>query len=262
MSDYSIPSLRKYAYLGNFDVAIKELADMARPERWDYVETPDAKKNIILENYIYHTFDRLLALRKAVPRGNYISTSDSEMCFNTGLFTPNFEPIFALFNKNDASRKIKWKLRGFYKESSIELNKIVPLPERASYFDSSSDLIYDTHLDMRINIDHILEDERNRQRIPEQYRDMNNLPMLFRAALDFARIRVKENYKAAVPQYYHGRIQFLLPISLGDPKKVDLSLAVGVHDGVYTGHTCLTLDMAYNNARLIAKPESDWLIGS
>ncbi len=35
MSDYSIPSLRKYAYLGNFDVAIKELADMARPERWD-----------------------------------------------------------------------------------------------------------------------------------------------------------------------------------------------------------------------------------
>ena len=128
MSDYSIPSLRKYAYLGNFDVAIKELADMARPERWDYVETPDAKKNIILENYIYHTFDRLLALRKAVPKGNYISTSDSEMCFNTGLFTPNFEPIFALFNKNDASRKIKWKLRGFYKESSIELNKIVPLP--------------------------------------------------------------------------------------------------------------------------------------
>lgn len=114
MSDYSIPSLRKYAYLGNFDVAIKELADMARPERWDYVETPDAKKNIILENYIYHTFDRLLALRKAVPKGNYISTSDSEMCFNTGLFTPNFEPIFALFNKNDASRKIKWKLRGFY----------------------------------------------------------------------------------------------------------------------------------------------------
>lgn len=27
----------------------------------------------------------------------------------------------------------------------------------------------------------------------------------------------------------------------------------------YQGHTCLTLDMAYNNARLIAKPESNWL---
>lgn len=27
----------------------------------------------------------------------------------------------------------------------------------------------------------------------------------------------------------------------------------------YQGHTCLTLDMAYNNARLIARPNSDWL---
>ncbi|WP_374047970.1 DUF3825 domain-containing protein [uncultured Thomasclavelia sp.] len=24
--------------------------------------------------------------------------------------------------------------------------------------------------------------------------------------------------------------------------------------------TCLTLDMAYNNTRLIAKPESNWLV--
>ena len=69
MSDYSIPSLRKYAYLGNFDVAIKELADMARPERWDYVETPDAKKNIILENYIYHTFDPFTCAEKGSSKG-------------------------------------------------------------------------------------------------------------------------------------------------------------------------------------------------
>ena len=54
----------------------------------------------------------------------------------------------------------------------------------------------------------------------------------------------------------------MVPIILGDPKNVVLSLAVGARNGVYTGHTCLTLDMAYNNARLIAKPESDWLIGS
>ena len=122
--------------------------------------------------------------------------------------------------------------------------------------------MFDTRLDVRINIDHILDDERNKARIPEVYRNAPNLPMLFRAAIDYAKIRIKENYKAAVPQYYHGKIQFLLPISLGDPKVVDLSLAVGAREGVYTGHTCLTLDMAYNNARLIAKPESDWLIGN
>lgn len=262
MTNYSVPTLRKYAYLGNFSSSVQELADMARPERWSYAETPGTRKNIILENYVYHTFNRLRAQQKANPELNYIYETDTEMCFNTGLFTPNFEPIFVLFDRNDTERRAKWKLRGFYKESAAELSQISPLPERASYFDSISDLMFDTRLEMRINIDHILEDERNRKRIPEQYRDMSNLPMLFRAALDYAKIRVKENYKAAVPQYYHGRIQFLLPISLGDPKKVDLSLAVGARNGVYTGHTCLTLDMAYNNARLIAKPESDWLIGS
>lgn len=84
--------------------------------------------------------------------------------------------------------------------------------------------------------------------------------LLSGAALEYARIRIKENYKAAVPQYFRGAIQFLIPISLGDPAIVDLSLAVGREGDIYTGHTCLTLDMAYNNARLIAKPESDWLV--
>lgn len=115
---------------------------------------------------------------------------------------------------------------------------------------------------MRINIDHILEDERNKLRIPELYRNLPNLPMLFLgSAIEYAKVRIKENYKAAVPQYFNGNIQFLIPISLGDPSVVDLSLAVGKDGGIYTGHTCLTLDMAYNNARLIAKPESDWLVG-
>ena len=41
--------------------------------------------------------------------------------------------------------------------------------------------------------------------------------------------------------------------------KADVAIAVSKKDNCYQGHTCLTLDMAYNNARLIAKPESNWL---
>lgn len=37
MSRYSVPPLRKFAYLGEFAPAIQGLADMARPERWSYV---------------------------------------------------------------------------------------------------------------------------------------------------------------------------------------------------------------------------------
>ena len=30
-------------------------------------------------------------------------------------------------------------------------------------------------------------------------------------------------------------------------------------DGFYAARTCLTLDMAYNNARLICRPETSWI---
>lgn len=254
--------LVNFCYLPDYNDKIEELVQLARKERWDYQTDLQDVPHKILVNYINHTFKRLFELQRKNSSSNFIAAGSSWCCFNTGLFTENFEPIYAFMEPNDPRYSTKWKLKGFYKQSAHELRKIANLPNRAEYFDSVKDLIYDTHYELRVNIDHILEDERNRARIPSQYRDSPNLPMLFRgAALEYAKIRVMENYKAAVPQYFHGKIQFLIPISLGDPTKVDLSLAVGKEDDIYTGNTCLTLDMAYNNARLIAKPESDWLVG-
>ena len=251
-----------FAYLPNYVERIEELASLARPERWDFIRDHQDKPHKILVNYINHTFGRLYRLSQEHPNENYLFISNKNACFNTGLFTANFEPIYALFEPNDSYRKTNWILKGFYKNSDYELRHISPLPERATYFENMQDLIYDTRHELRINIDHILDDERNKARIPAQYRDLPHLPLLFQGmALQYANIRIQENYKAAVPQYFNGKIQFLIPISLCDPTVVDLSLAVGRNGEIYTGHTCLTLDMAYNNARLIAKPESDWLIG-
>ena len=65
----------------------------------------------------------------------------------------------------------------------------------------------------------------------------------------------------AVPQYYKGKIQLLVPICLINENAPDLALVVSKNEfgNQYLGHTCLTLDMAYNNARLIARPDSSWL---
>ena len=71
--------------------------------------------------------------------------------------------------------------------------------------------------------------------------------------------RAKRNYKTAIPQYYNGNIQLLLPLSLTDPAKADLALAVERFNDFYRAATCLTLDMAYNNARQLARPDRDWL---
>ena len=73
--------------------------------------------------------------------------------------------------------------------------------------------------------------------------------------------KVRSNYKVAVPQYYDSKIQLLLPLCLtsGSPNP-DLALVVHkLNDSTYTARTCLTLEMAYMNARLIVKPQSDWL---
>lgn len=263
MKKYNEFGIRNFCYLPEYTTKIEELISQARNERWDYQCDLQDTPHKILVNYIDHTFKRLYQLQRN-KGGNYLNLSQEWCCFNTGLFTENFEPIYALMEPNNKNQPYhcKWKLKGFYKESSRELRGIANLPQRAEYFDSVKDLIYDTRYELRVNIDHILEDERNKERIPSVYRNVPNLPMLFRgAALEYAKVRIMENYKAAVPQYFHRKIQFLIPISLGDPQIVDLSLAVGKEGDIYTGHTCLTLDMAYNNARLIAKPESDWLVG-
>ena len=255
-------SFFKFTYRPDYEKSIAELIALARTERWDFIHDKQNTPHQILVNYINHTFMRLCELSKLKPAENYIYQSDKMFCFDTGLFTENFEPIYALLLPNSPGRKAPWVLRGFYKKSAYELRQIEKLPQRASYFDNLEDLVYDTRIDLRVNIDHILNDAKNKERIPEQYRNLPDLPMRFMGlALEYAKVRIKENYKAAVPQYFNGNIQFLIPISLGDPSIVDLSLAVGKDGGIYTGHTCLTLDMAYNNARLIAKPESDWLIG-
>lgn len=82
---------------------------------------------------------------------------------------------------------------------------------------------------------------------------------LLSGAIEDSKRRVKRNYKTAIPQYYKGNLQLLLPLCLTSKNKADLALVVDKDNGVYRASTCLTLDMAINNARLIAKPDDEWL---
>jgi hypothetical protein len=85
------------------------------------------------------------------------------------------------------------------------------------------------------------------------------LQNLTTGAIEAAVQRVRRNYKTAIPQYYQGSVQLLLPLTLLDPAKADLALVVEKFSDFYRAATCLTLDMAYNNARQLARPDRDWL---
>ncbi len=91
----------------------------------------------------------------------------------------------------------------------------------------------------------------------------NRMKKSFEDALAMAIKRVEWNYKTAVPMYYPTKNigALLLPLMLVTPDRVDVALVVTKEpSGAYQGQTILTLGMAYENSRLVSKPDSDWLI--
>jgi hypothetical protein len=83
---------------------------------------------------------------------------------------------------------------------------------------------------------------------------------IVKGAIENAMERVKRNYKTAIPFFHRGKIQLLLPLCLKDPTIADIVIVVQKHTNFYRASTCLTLDIAYNNARLLARLDKDWLL--
>ena len=276
--------------------AISDLASLALTEDWRYRESPAEEFDDfgILRNYIKFTFTRLRHEGKVI-------TGDRFATFNTGLVDRFYEPIYALFEKNDRATP-PWKWRSFCVSGQGEEGKLLartfePLPKAASYFTNIDDLYFDAEAPFDEDLDHIVLDGIRRDRYPHDFLDtyaggfslqeylanresylagiadrLNQNDAMYRRlrnrlkdAILLARKRVSWNYRAVVPQYYpkHNLMSFLLPISLSDDTKVDAALVVQSIrvDGKlrYQGYTIYPLAYAYRNARLVAKPISDWL---
>jgi hypothetical protein len=91
---------------------------------------------------------------------------------------------------------------------------------------------------------------------------LNRLKNRLDDAVKLALKRVEWNYKTAIPVYFPSRdaMSLLLPLALVDEDQIDLALVVErKQSGAYQGQTVLPLAMAYNNSRLVTRPDSDWL---
>ena len=187
--------------------------------------------------------------------------------FNTGLLTPHAEEIFGLFQRNQHEAAQRWFFEGWVTESNRDiLRNFNNPPQMAEYVTSAAELVYDWRRELKLAYDHILGD--NIDRFPAETIEQ---PLRARQALDSAinltLRRVRRNHKLAIPQWYpklgEAGAQFLMPLDLTGDGAADLALVVSaVGDRAYRGHTVLTLDMAYTNARLVARPDSDWLAPS
>lgn len=253
-------TLRRFAVLGKrevFDSKLEYLTKIAENETW-FLKEGDSTMSVIFY-YIIHTFDRLFEQEKIV-----IDSSETVAIANTGLMNPQGEEIFYFFVKslsydsNDPN-SCYWHFKSFILENDSKFISLsLPKPTIATYFEDYNELYYNPNYELVLNFNHIFGD-RN-ERLPEDFRVMpiEDARAIFNGFLERVKKRIKRNNRIPVPQYYKGKIMFLIPVKIIGGKTI--IIACEKIGDTYKAHTTLTKSQAYNCARLITKPESNWLL--
>lgn len=262
-----ITDLFNFAYVPDWYGQLEELKDMALPESWQFKKTVYEGKNtdtLILERYIHIIFHKqsidFNTAEDKAKASTYFHVENECACFHTGLYTKRYKGIYAFFTRNKKQDSmLDWYFQCFCDELSPKLKYIEPLPQRPQYLMTQTGVNFNPEWSIRVNVEHILGDEENLERIPTKIRKAKNLPLLLETAVELARRKAAIEPGIVVPQGYQGKIQYLIPICLTNMNKPDLAMTLSVMDGYYLGNTCLTLEMAYLNARVLLKPIAPWL---
>lgn len=257
-------NLFDFGYFPRWLDSLDDLEQMAQPEPWAFPGEiyDDRYNNVnpILERYVNNVYSRAAVLYNDASdqdqRDQLVTIRHDFAAFDTGLLTPQYEPIIAYFARNTRPGERRWYFRGWATPGSPMLARAAPLPKRVPF---TIDIPYNPVLPVRVNAQHMLQDAANIQRIPPDVRKTKFLPLLLETAVELARRQAAVCPGIVVPQFYQRRLQFLLPISLTDPERPDLAMTLQPADGCYIGTTMLTLRMAYTNARATGRQLAPWL---
>ncbi len=301
-------ALEDFADIGYWQEFLKELAETALPENWDYRGNRENGRYYILKKYIQYTFYRLQQENKVcISEGNFAA-------FNTGLVNNRYQDIFACFvpnPKHDTNELLpEWKFESFAiagqrgKDGSGKLltSYFNPLPSLPKYYESISDLFYDLNAPLVTDYEHIIID--NIDRLPMDYlreccfsdeeaqslldqveramtrekkkqayyqlssfiiendRIYRRMKARMEDAIETTLKRVRWNFRTAVPCYFPkgNCMSLMLPLALADDNRTDAALIVLKNpSGSYQGQTILELEKAYLDARLLCRPNNDWM---
>ena len=249
----------------NWESPFERLVQMTKePDNWNF-KKPEFKNKYagqlypILTNYLNYTFLRVQEQDKIV-----FSKDGSKACLNTGLQTPRGKDIFATFFKNRQANERSqndWTFYAFIDSYSEKMQFYTPTPDIATYINDANDLVFDTTMKIDTNLGHIVE--KNIDRFPAVLQ--GNVKMaenIILGSIHTLTDKVRRNYKIAIPHWYEGKIQLLLPLVLTNEDNIaELAFVIDKDKErkIYRGKTVLSMDMAYIDARLITKPDDDWL---
>jgi hypothetical protein len=286
-----------YAKVADWDSRLSVLAGMAEPEKWTFRHVPSNKPLPVLDSYIRYTFGRVYDQNAVIDSLSGRNSCFNTGLLTPGQ--EEIYAVFRVSENYDSTRPIstqnrKWFLTSWARSGDRMLTDFMELPKLAAYWNDPAELVFDPKLQVQLNLDRIIRD--NLSRFPEELggkvdkdgipTDLTTeedegeapadggteptdvekpIPLPTRNALEGAMkhsIRLAQrSYRIAVPQFHNGRIQLLLPLYLRDSPRPDLALTLEKHGGWYRAATVLYPDWAYMHARLLARPNSEWLGG-
>jgi hypothetical protein len=285
----------EFAKVASWDERLQTLAELAEPERWTFRTIPDSSPLPVLDSYLKFTFLRLHEQARVAETEDLacfntgLLTSGQEEIYGLFTLSENFDR-----SQPEGRENKRWFLKGWARSGDRALTAFAQLPEMASYWSDPAQLIFNPLLHIESNVDHIIRDNLNRfpvelggqvneEGVPQDLRiaDLGDdeeptedlsapggqfvVSLPARIALDGAiqhSVRLaRRSYRIAVPQFYKNKIQLLLPIYLRDAARADLALTLEQHGGWYRAATVLYPDWGYRHARLLSRPNSEWLGG-
>jgi hypothetical protein len=290
-------ALTNWAYLKHYQSTFEKLKNFALKERWHYKDVNPDFPYPILSSYLHYTFYKLNQEKdKILYSGKYavFNTGLVDERYESiyALFEKNH-------NGTQPYKLVEFCIPGEGYAGKELVRNFKEMPKRAHYFSDVSDMLYDTRSgEPELDMKHIILDNAGRlplsflsENSPKNFELKNpdlltiedrykyyqelsnaiekdsktyrNLTNRLKDSISLAIKRIEWNFKTAIPMYYPtmDKMSLLLPLSLVDDEIVDVALVVEkTKSGNYIGHTILPLNWAYNNARLVARPDSDWLV--
>ncbi len=226
-----------------------------------------------LKNYLNYTFIRLVGLEQLDPGRHFLTTQDGEWTsFNTGLQNGYGVDLLMVFQKYQprgnasSSQEVRpdWVYKACYATNDRQYRNLFgnSVPEIAWYSHDSRDFVFDTTYSLdKEAFDHLFDRAKERAGLPNATDEV--VRNYLRGAIENLVPKIRRNYKVAIPVYYveEMRMQLLLPF-VSASNADDVSCFLVERDDTHKSYrlkTIFDLDQAYFSARLITRPDKEWL---